>query len=305
MTVLLVVLAQAAAPSDAGDEQAKAKAQVLLKEGTAMFDGGDAEGALARFEAAYQLYPSPKLQFDIGQADRELGRPADAIAAFERFLALTRDPAPDLVSEAKSAIADLRSRVGQLNVKGGPAGADVAIDGKPVGKLPLARPVLVAPGRHVVRVQQAGYAPVTVTVSQAETQTIVLVATGPRPIRAEPPTGGGVLAAQVPAATSTEDRSESWWKRRGWFFWTAAGATVTFAAVATISGLAANSRFDELAASCGQTQAGCTESQIGSVKSRATVANVFGILTGASAVATGVSAFVQPGEAGLSLAWKW
>ena len=99
-SVLLVVLAQAASPPVA-DPQYKAAGKGLLKEGTVFYERGDFAAALGKFEAAYGIYPSPKLQFNIAQANRDLGRPVDALAAFEKFLALAPDAAPDVLSEAR------------------------------------------------------------------------------------------------------------------------------------------------------------------------------------------------------------
>ena len=64
-----------AAPSARTTRQAKARAQALLSEGTAAYGRGDYATALDKFTAAYRIFPSPKLWFNIGQANRDLGRP--------------------------------------------------------------------------------------------------------------------------------------------------------------------------------------------------------------------------------------
>ena len=76
--ILVCLLAQSA-PGAATDPQGKARAQVLLKEGSALYKQADFAAALRKFEEAYALYPSPKLQFNIAQADRELGRIVEAV----------------------------------------------------------------------------------------------------------------------------------------------------------------------------------------------------------------------------------
>ena len=91
--VLLALLAQASSPS--GGAQDKAKAKGLLSEGSAIYKKGDYAGALEKFEAAYAAYRSPKLWFNIGQANRDLGRPVEALDAFEKFLSLTPDASPE------------------------------------------------------------------------------------------------------------------------------------------------------------------------------------------------------------------
>ena len=62
------------------DAQAKARAQGLLSEGTAAYGRGDYATALDKFTAAYKIF-QPKLWFNIGQANRELERPVEAVAA--------------------------------------------------------------------------------------------------------------------------------------------------------------------------------------------------------------------------------
>jgi len=84
--VLAALLAQAPAPVAGGQDKAAAK--VLLREGLDLNQRGDYARALEKFHAAYATYPSPKLWFNIGQVERDLGHPAEAMAAFEKFLAL-------------------------------------------------------------------------------------------------------------------------------------------------------------------------------------------------------------------------
>ena len=67
----------------------------MLTEGSALYEKGDYAGALEKFNAAYAAYPSPKLMFNIGQADRDLSRPVEALEAFEKFLASDTDASPE------------------------------------------------------------------------------------------------------------------------------------------------------------------------------------------------------------------
>ena len=73
----------ARAAAEPNDAQAKARAQGLLSEGTAAYGRGDYAAALDKFTAAYKIFPSPKLWFNIGQANRDLGRPVEAVEAFD------------------------------------------------------------------------------------------------------------------------------------------------------------------------------------------------------------------------------
>jgi tetratricopeptide (TPR) repeat protein len=303
--VLLATLAQAP-PLPPADSPAKTQAQALLSEGTALYARGDYTAALAKFEAAYSVYPSPKLQFNIAQADRALGRPVEAVEAFESFLAQVPDASLDLRSEASQAVAELRAKLGRLNIQCPTRDAAVAIDGKVVGITPFARPIWVSPGRHQVAIRHAGYSPITVTAVAGETQTIVVEVTRPLLSVPEVATGSPSTAPVAVSETGASiGRHQDWWSRQRWYFWAAAGGAVAFGAGAIAAGLAANSRFSDLQGSCGSTPAGCTESQIDTVKSRADLANVFWILAAASAVGTGVSLYVENHGAEVAVAYRF
>jgi len=141
------------------DAPAKARAQALLKEGTAAYGRGDYATALDKFTAAYQIFPSPKLWFNIGQANRDLGRPVEAVAAFDRFLDDAGDAPPETLAEARRSALELKAKLGQLQISCKTDGASVSVDGKAAGSTPLGQMVWTTPGRHQVAVQMEGYGP--------------------------------------------------------------------------------------------------------------------------------------------------
>ena len=110
--VLFAVLAQLSPPGT--DPQSKAKAQSLLTEGSNLYEKGDYAGALEQFNAAYAAYASPKLMFNIGQANRDLSRPVEALEAFEEFLAESLDASPATTADARKSLAELRDKLGRI-----------------------------------------------------------------------------------------------------------------------------------------------------------------------------------------------
>ncbi|MEZ4432503.1 MAG: tetratricopeptide repeat protein [bacterium] len=88
---LALALLLATPPALAAEPEAAAAAQAAYREGVGAFKAGDYEAALARFEAAHALDPSPILLYNMARANEELGRPAAAIRRFEQYL----DAAPD------------------------------------------------------------------------------------------------------------------------------------------------------------------------------------------------------------------
>ena len=289
--VLLTVLAQAS-PLTA-DPQAKAQAQELLSQGSKLYHQGDLAGALERFEAAYVAFSSPKLMFNIGQANRDLGRPVEAIEAFQRFLAEAADVSPETMAEARNSVAELRGRLGKIRIDCDTAGAQIAVDGKSVGVAPLPDLVWTTSGRHQVTAKHANAAPaiedVEVAAGSVSTVTMRLIPlVVPMAAPAPAPTAAPNLGLQ--AAPRPSSVSEGWWLGRKWT-WIAAGSTMLLAAGAITAGVLMQDKFDNLRTSCGAgnpARPGCSQSDIDSVSSRQTVANVFWGLAAAAAVTTGV-----------------
>jgi len=221
----------AAAPSpqpgpSGSDAQAKARAQGLLSEGTAAYGRGDYAAALDKFTAAYKIFPSPKLWFNIGQANRDLGRPVEAVAAFDRFLREAGDAPPETLSEARRSAAELKTKLGQIKITCALDGADVTVDGKPVGSTPLGEMVWTTPGRHQIAVQHAGYSPAIEDASVAAGKTAaVTFDLRPIDLRAPGSTGSAALigSGSTPTAPPTSNRKPIY--KRTWF-WIAAGVVV-------------------------------------------------------------------------------
>jgi len=206
--VVLVLLAQAAPPG--GGAEDKAKAKVLLQEGLALDRRGDKAQALKKFQAAYAAYPSPKLWFNIGQVERDLGHAAEAAEAFEKFLALVPDALPEDKKVAKSAVAQLGKKLGRLQVRCETSGAEVAVDGKSVGRVPLPGPLWATPGSHQVTITHAGFAPATETVEMSAGATALVVlhlVPLAAPAAPAPPAAAeaSALAAEATKIGETED----------------------------------------------------------------------------------------------------
>jgi len=311
--VLFSLLAQIAPP--AADPQAKAQAQRLLTEGSALYEKGDYASALEKFTAAYAAYPSPKLMFNIGQADRDLSRPVEALGAFEKFLAGDTHPSPETTAEANNAVAELREKLGQIRVDCGTPGAEVSLDGKSVGLTPLPKLIWATPGRHQITASHESATPVLehvdVTAGSVGTVTLQLrpaaipVAAEPVPEPAVAPAAPKLdLEASLQPAPANIDLAVSpapsparqgWWLGRKWT-WVAAGSTALLAVGAVAAGVAMQSRFDSLEKSCGSSSgktSGCSQSEIDSVSWRGTTANVLWGLAAAGAVTTGVLFYVE------------
>jgi hypothetical protein len=148
--------ARAEAPP--ANEAARSAARAKLVEGVDALGRGEHRLALDKFEQAYALVPSPKIHYDFGLAYLGLGRRAEALSAFERFLAEAQDAPADKREKAAQRAAALRPQVGAatVTVEGARDGVTIAIDGREVGRAPLARPVYLDPGRHELAARLPG-----------------------------------------------------------------------------------------------------------------------------------------------------
>ena len=241
-----------------------------------MYQSDDYAGALEKFKEALAVYASPKIWFNIGQANRDLGRFDDAMLAFGKFLTWARDVSPNAIADARKAMDELKPKLGQLRVKCQTPAAEVNIDGKVLGQAPLLDPIWTMPGRHQITALSAGEPP--------SVQTVNVVAGTEILVNLEPNSWAVTVPVEAPAAAPLRTSPGRKWT------WVAAGSTVVFAGTAAIVGLMMQSKLDSLRRSCGRdspAHLGCSQSDVDSVTLRKDTANVFWGLTAAAAVTTG------------------
>jgi len=138
------------------DAERKAEASAHLKRGAELIDAEDLEGALAQFEAAYRLVPSPSILHNFGIVYQGLGRKAAALDAFQRFLDEAAKAPPATREHAQRAVQTLRGEVAELRVEADVAGATILVDARKVGQTPQEKPIYLDPGPHRLSVEKAG-----------------------------------------------------------------------------------------------------------------------------------------------------
>jgi hypothetical protein len=142
VTALLVQGVVAEGPARAADDPAEA----LLRRGAELRRADRHEEALELFQKAHAISPSGRTLGQMGLAEFSLKRYVDAEAHLVGALA---DQSPWVAKNRgalEQALEDVRKHVAVLTISG-PAGADVTVNGKPVGRLPLVEPVHVGEGR--------------------------------------------------------------------------------------------------------------------------------------------------------------
>ncbi len=90
----------AGSPTDAQ----RAEAQKLMDEGVKLLKARKYEAAIERFEAGYKLVPSPNFLLNKAAALRDMGRHAEAVVAYEQYLANPGDR--PRVDEARKAMEE-------------------------------------------------------------------------------------------------------------------------------------------------------------------------------------------------------
>ncbi len=143
-------------------------AREKFKEGVALVERADYINALTRFEESYRLYPNGTSLINIAMCLKELDRYVKSITAFERFLdeyGPTADP--DRKEKAAAAIAEMEKLIGSLHITGAPDGAEIVVDGRSRGQMPLEEPLALDPGEHMVELKRDGYDSLNTSVSIA------------------------------------------------------------------------------------------------------------------------------------------
>jgi tetratricopeptide (TPR) repeat protein len=120
---LILVLAFAAPARGQTEAARRAEARALVLQGVKLFEQGDYQTAVERFEEAYARFPTPNILYNLAQGYRELGRDVAAIEAYERFVQEAPGADAETLREARQAAAGLRQRVGSLEMTCDVAGA--------------------------------------------------------------------------------------------------------------------------------------------------------------------------------------
>lgn len=257
-------------PAAAQSDDAKARAAKLLDEGVAEFNAGRFAAALGRFQAAYDVFPSPKIQLNLGEALRKLGRDAEAAEAYDRFLVETEGAAEvsaDKRRRAQKALEVLLHTVVRVTLSTQPAAATVSVDGQTV-KLRPGRPLFLPPGSYQIGATAPGHlaATVPITVAAGAEQAVTLT------LAAAP----GTTPAPAPPPPPVRPRRLLW-------TWVAGAAALGLAAGGTVMAVRADSAWHDYKKN---TDPARYDSLRSDVSTNALVANALFISAGVAALGT-------------------
>ncbi len=163
-----ICFSSVAVPAVASD---KAEARKHFEAGNALYVAEDFAGAAVEFEESVGLYPTKNGLFNLANCKKALHRYGEALAALDR---MKKELGNKLDAQMREKVEqldkDIRALVGTLEIRVSQAGAAVKVDGREVGSSPLAEPLIVGPGKHVIEVSSRGH--------KTEKRTVRLVSGG-------------------------------------------------------------------------------------------------------------------------------
>jgi hypothetical protein len=315
---VVVIILLATAPRVAVADPA-ADAEAAIKRGIELRRRGDDARALEEFKAACALVRSPRALGQLGFAEQALGRWRDAEQDLGQALAgASADDAWIKKNRAtlERSRASVSAHLGSLEVLGGPEGAEIRVEGRLAGRLPLPGPLRVAAGTVGVEVRAEGHLAtsrsVTIAAGELSRETVNLQRVSPLAIASRAPTlrlAGEVTSregAKLPApglATATppwDPRDEEGGGMRRSAAWATGGFAVLFAggfvagllARAHYAGLVRSRLDDRTCAQAGDQFSGSQAPACAAAATNRDRASMLGVVSGGLAGAFAVTSIV-------------
>jgi len=255
------------APPTSPDE-----ASSRFKRGLELYDEQDFPNALIEFRRAYELQPSYRILYNLGQVCFQLTEYACALRNFEKYLKEGGASVPsDRRAEVERDMAKLQTRIGRLQIITNTPGVDISIDDTYIGRTPLDTPVPVAAGRRKIVATKEGRAPLTRVIEVAGTESA----------RVE-------LELVSNVTTVSAEGTPSKWTTLSTVFVGVAGAFAVAGATTGILALKASSDLKDIRFA-GSTPSSEADSKQSQVKTLSLVTDVF---FGAAAVTLGTTLLV-------------
>ncbi|MBI5488304.1 MAG: PEGA domain-containing protein [Deltaproteobacteria bacterium] len=179
LAVIASLVAAAHAQPGAGAEQpdsaGRDEAAEHFESGVALMRNENWDAAILEFRRSLELFPTRSATFNLGMCLMAVHRYREALAQFDAWEVQWGAVATaEQHAAVDEAVADLRGFLALLVVTVDVAGAEIRVDGRTVGQSPLARPVTVEVGTHVVEVSAQGCAPARQEVSAVSGERVVV-----------------------------------------------------------------------------------------------------------------------------------
>jgi hypothetical protein len=228
LAVALTVLLLHGSPVAAADPAAEVDA--IIKKAVELRHQGKDQEALTELRRAATIANPPRLSAQIGFAEQALGLWAAAEKDLQAGLDQRADPwIAKHRATIEQSLAFVRDRLATLDVWGSPEGAEIVVNGEPMGALPLANPLRVPAGTTQLSVRAKGFTPALRTLelaagSNQRERVVLLAEEAPPPGGAAPAATTAAPAASLLSQPAPAEAQPSITSR--WWFWTVAGVVV-------------------------------------------------------------------------------
>lgn len=182
-----------------------------FNEGNEAFRRGDTHEAYRQYQTAWQLHRTFDIACNLGRAEAELGKVAEAADHLAYCLDhFSSSPQQDLRA-ARQRYSELfktvRAQVSSLKLEVNPDGAEVFVNGVSLGTTPLERDVFVLPGTQTVELELEGYRSLRreIPASAGESRSLQLRLERLDP--SAPPTGSTAVTHDAPSSLPPADVS--------------------------------------------------------------------------------------------------
>ena len=165
-TAAAIVAALLFTSASALAEDPRAEAASRFDRGIRLFDEGDFAVALAEFKRAYAIAPHPLVLYNMALAYAALGKTVEATDTCDALLKEPGSIRPDQLARARVMREEQAARVAELSITTS-APAHLEIDNIEVGVTPLAAPIRVSSGVHIVGAFATGFGPLRKQVTVA------------------------------------------------------------------------------------------------------------------------------------------
>lgn len=139
-------------------EDTRERARALFLQANQSFEKQDYHRALELYREAHALFPSHKIEYNIGATLMQMGYQTKAAEHFEAFL---QKPIPK-ADQAFRVLAEdrlnrLRAALGRILLWCGQDGVEVEADAWKLGVTPIDRALYLTPGTYTLRLRKAGF----------------------------------------------------------------------------------------------------------------------------------------------------